>query len=76
MASLRIDKLPDRTPIKLTIAVLPELNDALTDYAAIYAETYGQADPVTELIPAMLEAFLDRDREFKRNRLRLERDTK
>ncbi|MFT5331006.1 MAG: hypothetical protein ACI9TB_001351 [Parasphingorhabdus sp.] len=68
MAALRISKLPDRTPIKLTISVLPDLNDALADYADIYAKAYGQTDPVIELIPEMLQTFLDSDREFKRMR--------
>ncbi|WP_109355842.1 DUF2274 domain-containing protein [Sphingorhabdus sp. EL138] len=73
MAGLRIDKLPDRTPVKLTIAVLPELNDALADYAAIYTDTYGQTDQVIDLIPAMLTTFLESDKEFKRCRARLQK---
>lgn len=73
MAGLRIDKLPDRTPVKLTIAVLPELNDALADYTAIYADTYGQTDQVTDLIPAMLTTFLESDKAFKRSRARLQK---
>jgi hypothetical protein len=67
MAELRIAKLPDRTPVKITIAVLPELNDALAHYAKIYSETYGQSDPVVDLIPSMLTAFLDSDRGFQRS---------
>jgi hypothetical protein len=67
MAELRIAKLPDRTPIKLTISVLPDLHDALQDYAKIYAETYGQADAMADLIPAMLAAFLESDRGFQRS---------
>lgn len=67
MAELRIAKLPDRTPIKLTISVLPDLHDALQDYAKLYAETYGQADAMVNLIPAMLAAFLSGDREFQRS---------
>ena len=66
MAELRIAKLPDRTPVKLTIAILPELNDALAHYATIYSETYGQPAPVVDLIPAMLAVFLDSDRGFQR----------
>ena len=64
MAELRIAKLPDRTPIKLSIAVIPELHDALQNYAKLYADTYGQADTMVDLIPAMLAAFLERDRTF------------
>lgn len=68
MADLRLRKLPDRTAVKLTISLPPELNLALTDYAAAYQETYGQAEPVAELIPAMLESFLESDRAFVRRR--------
>jgi hypothetical protein len=67
MAELRIAKLRDRTPVKLTIAILPELNDALAHYATIYSETYGQAAPVVDLIPAMLTTFLESDRGFQRS---------
>jgi hypothetical protein len=68
MADLRIAKLPDRNPVKLTIAVMPELHEALQDYAKIYADTYGQADAMVELVPAMLAAFLESDRTFVRSR--------
>lgn len=39
MADLKLTKLPDRTPVKLTISVLPDLAKALEDYAAIYEAT-------------------------------------
>lgn len=68
MAELRIAKLPDRNPVKLTIAVMPHLHDALQDYAKLYADTYGQADAMVDLIPAMLGAFLEGDREFQKTR--------
>jgi hypothetical protein len=68
MAELRIAKLPDRTPVKLTIAVMRELHEALQDYARIYADTYGQADAMVELVPSMLATFLDSDREFQKAR--------
>lgn len=69
MAELRLGKLPDRTPVKLAIQVMPDLHQALTDYAALYAQAYGREEAVAELIPAMLAAFLDGDRAFtKRSR--------
>lgn len=64
MAELKLPKLPDRTPVKLAITITPDLQNALRDYAAIYAQTYGIEEPVVELIPAMLTAFLDSDRNF------------
>ena len=63
---LKLSRIPDRTPVKLNIVVSPELNDALTAYGAAYAETYEAEVPVTELIPAMLAAFIESDREFCR----------
>lgn len=68
MAELKLGKLPDRTPVKLTISVAPDLNQDLTDYAAAYRETYGEAESVTDLVPYMLRAFLDGDRGFAKAR--------
>ncbi|MDB5706212.1 MAG: transposase [Sphingomonas bacterium] len=68
MAELKLGKLPDRTPVKLTISLLPDLHEALTDYAALYAQAYGRDEPITELVPAILSAFLEGDRAFCRAR--------
>lgn len=64
--AIKLDRLPDRTSVKITILVSPDLNRALGHYAEAYAETYGEAEPLAELIPAMLAAFLDSDRAFAR----------
>lgn len=68
MPDLKLPRLPDRTPVKLTIAILPELHQALLDYAALYAEAYGRKEPVAELVPAMLTAFLESDRVYAKAR--------
>lgn len=68
MLELKLAKLPDRTPVKITIAVSPALNEALRQYAGIYRAAYGEAEFVGELIPFMLGAFLDSDRGFARAR--------
>lgn len=68
MADIKLPQLPDRTPMKLTISVMPDLHQALTEYAALYAKTYGRDEPIAELIPAMLGAFLESDRSFSRTR--------
>lgn len=68
MADLRLAKLPDRTPVKLTISVPPELNQALAEYANLYRESYGEAEAVQEPIPAMLATFLEADKAFVRRR--------
>jgi hypothetical protein len=68
MTDIKLPRLPDRTPVKLSISVMPDLHQALTDYAALHAATYGRDEPVTELIPAMLAGFLESDRGFSRAR--------
>lgn len=68
MTDLKLPRLPERTPVKLSISVMPDLHEALKEYAALYALTYGREEPLIELIPAMLLSFLDSDREFGRSR--------
>lgn len=65
---LKLAKLPDRTPVKLSITITPDLQAALHDYAAVYAAAYGVEEPVAELIPHMLSAFLAADRGFAKAR--------
>lgn len=68
MSGLKLGKLPDRAPVKITITLGPDLNQALRDYAAIYRAAYGEAESVADLIPFMLSGFLDSDRGFARAR--------
>jgi len=68
MPELKLAKLPDRTPIKLAITVTPDLHAALTEYVAVYKQTYGQEEPLAELVPHMLAAFLASDRGFAKAR--------
>ena len=68
MANLKLGKLPDRTPSKITITVSADLNQALSDYAALYRQTYGESETVAELIPFMLAGFLEGDRAFAKAR--------
>lgn len=65
---LKLQKLPDRTPVRMTISVAPELAAALAEYAALYEQAYGRSEPVVELVPAMLAAFLESDRAFAKAR--------
>ena len=69
---LKLTQLPDRIPVKLTITLQPDLKKALEDYAALYARTYGAQEPVTELVPFMLESFLKADAGFRKGRKELE----
>ncbi len=74
--SLRLSQLPDRTPVRMTISLDPNLAAALIDYAEIYTHTYGKAEKPEALIPAMLETFLSTDSGFKRARKLLSKTAK
>jgi hypothetical protein len=63
---MKLAKLPDRTPVKLTITLRPELAARLREYADFYAETYSIREEPSDLVPFMLDAFLDGDADFKR----------
>ena len=66
MPSIKLQRLPDRTPVKMTIGVSPELAERLAAYAKAYEATYARRESVADLIPFMLASFLDSDREFAR----------
>lgn len=63
---IKLQKLPERIPVKMAIQVSPELGDALQQYAAAYEQAYGKTETVGDLIPFMLAAFLESDRAFAR----------
>lgn len=66
MADLKLARLPDRTPVKLTITIGAELHQSLREYADLYQSTYGVSEQIVDLIPFMLEAFLQSDKGFVR----------
>lgn len=70
MSALRLPRLPDRSPVKLTITLPPDLHRHLSTYADLYREQYGEAESITELIPFMLRLFLETDKAFMRARTR------
>lgn len=68
MPDLKLSKLPDRVPVKMTFTAPPDLAQSLREYAAVYRATYGEAESVEELIPFMLASFLEGDRGFAKAR--------
>jgi hypothetical protein len=65
-SKLRLGPLPKHEMVKLTIALTTALKSDLERYAALHAQTYGEPVDAATLIPHMLEAFMARDRGFKR----------
>jgi hypothetical protein len=66
--TLRLGPLPKIDTVKLTITLPAEVRAELERYAALHAETYGEPVEAVTLIPHMLEAFMARDRGFRRKR--------
>ncbi|MBH2009522.1 MAG: DUF2274 domain-containing protein [Xanthomonadaceae bacterium] len=62
---LRLGPLPSSTSTKLTFTCPVSLKADLDRYAALHAQTYGEAVDVATLIPHMLEAFIAGDRGFR-----------
>lgn len=68
MPDLKLGKLPDRAPVKIAFKASPELARMLRDYAAAYREAYGEDEPIEQLVPFILTAFLESDRGFAKAR--------
>lgn len=64
---LRLGPLPKAETVKLTISLSTNLKTMLDRYAALHAQAYGESVDGVALIPHMLEAFMVRDREFKKH---------
>lgn len=72
--TLRIAKLPNLTPVKLTLSIEPEVHRMLEDYAKIYSDNYGEVVKPAELVPSMITGFLATDNGFKRARKAMQND--
>jgi hypothetical protein len=66
MKKIKLAKLPDRVPVKLTVTLPSQLAARLRSYADLYAEQYGTREEPAELVPYILDAFLRSDAEFQR----------
>ena len=72
MTALKLGRLPDRTPRKLAITLPPKLMAELEAYADVYRRAYGEEVTPAELVPFMLQRFMETDRDFQKARKELE----
>lgn len=72
-SKLRLGPLPKTETVKLTITLTATLKADLERYAALHAQAYGEPVDAAILIPHMLEAFMARDRGFKKTTAKAER---
>ncbi|MCY1290199.1 hypothetical protein D9M69_422370 [compost metagenome] len=64
---LRLGPLPKTEYLKVTFSCPASLKADLERYAALHSHTYGEAVDALALIPHMLEAFMARDRGFRKS---------
>jgi hypothetical protein len=67
-SKLRLGPLPKTETVKVTIALTTALKVDLERYAALHAQTYGEPIDAMTLVPHMLEAFMARDRGFRKTK--------
>ncbi len=63
---LRLGPLPKTENLRLTFTCPAGLKADLERYAAVHSQAYGEKVDALTLIPHMLEAFMARDRVFRR----------
>lgn len=65
---LRLGPLPKLDSVKLTFVCPVPLKEDLERYAELHTKTYGEPVDAVTLIPHMLEAFMARDRGFRKGK--------
>lgn len=64
---LRLGALPNNEVVRMTLALPAPLKAQLDTYAELHSNQHGKAVDAQALIPRILEAFLEKDREFQRH---------
>jgi len=65
---LRLGPLPKTETVRFSFNCTKALQADLEQYTALHAQTYGEAVDAPTMVPHMLEAFMARDREFRKRR--------
>lgn len=66
MTTLKLGRIPDERPVKLTIEVPAPLHRKLVVYGEALARETGQAEPIppARIAPPMIAGYIDSDKEF------------
>jgi hypothetical protein len=65
---LRLGPLPKTAVVKLAVVIPEKLKMELDRYAELHSARWGEPIDAAALIPHMLEAFITRDRAFRKAR--------
>ena len=68
LSKLRLGPLPKTETVRFSFNCTKALQAELEAYAALHAQTYGEPVDAPTLAPHMLEAFMSRDRAFRKRR--------
>lgn len=63
---LRLGPLPKTETVKLTITMSATVKAELDRYAELHGRAHGESVDAATLVPHMLEAFMSRDRGFRK----------
>ena len=66
MARLKLGPLPSREMFKVTVILPAALRSDLIRYAELLVQSSGPLDGIEQLIPHMLESFMETDSAFQR----------
>ncbi len=66
MTSLKMKKIPDRTPVKITLSLSPGVHSDLLKYAEIYQHHHGRSEMPQVLAAQMIEIFMQSDSGFRK----------
>jgi hypothetical protein len=63
--SLKLGPIKKEKEVKLSCRIVESLEQDLKSYAEAYQDIYGTSVEKEELVPLILQQFLDSDRKFK-----------
>lgn len=68
MTRLKLGRIPDERPVKLTIEVPAPLHRKLIAYGEALAREMGETDPIppAKVAPPMIAGYIESDKEFAR----------
>jgi len=66
-SKLRLGPLPRTETVKLTVTLSIELKAMLDRYAELHSQAWSEPVDAPALIPHMLQAFMARDRGFRKD---------
>lgn len=63
---LRLGPIPKPEMVRMTIVLTSTLKAEIDRYAALHAQTWGEPVDAAGIVPHIVEAFIARDRGFKK----------